>query len=107
MPTPQSPTLRTALEAARDKVEVAWIGLEAAMILRADKGYIVIGKDPDGSTMPQDLGWDGPRRRSRAMGRDRLCDLHDHMVNPPSVSGAHQSDACTAILWGTWITLSE
>ncbi|MBV8798091.1 MAG: FAD-dependent oxidoreductase, partial [Hyphomicrobiales bacterium] len=37
------------------------LGLEALMILRAEKGYIVIGKDTDGTTMPQDLGLTGPR----------------------------------------------
>ncbi len=50
------------------------IGLEALMILRAEKGYIVIGKDTDGSTMPQDLGLDGPRRKrtSEFVGRRSL-----------------------------------
>ncbi|MFX0541088.1 2Fe-2S iron-sulfur cluster-binding protein [Roseovarius sp. S4756] len=37
------------------------IGLEAVLNLRAQKGYILIGKDTDGLTMPQDLGW--PMRR--------------------------------------------
>ena len=31
------------------------------MILRAEKGYIVVGKDTDGTTMPHDLGVAGPR----------------------------------------------
>jgi sarcosine oxidase subunit alpha len=37
------------------------LGLEALMILRAEKGYIVVGKDTDGTTMPHDLGAQGPR----------------------------------------------
>ncbi len=37
------------------------MGLEALMILRAEKGYIVVGKDTDGTTMPHDLGVAGPR----------------------------------------------
>jgi sarcosine oxidase subunit alpha len=37
------------------------LGLEALMILRAEKGFIVIGKDTDGTTMPHDLGVTGPR----------------------------------------------
>ena len=37
------------------------IGLEALMILRAEKGFIVVGKDTDGTTMPHDLGVTGPR----------------------------------------------
>ena len=37
------------------------LGLEALMVLRAEKGYIVVGKDTDGTTMPHDLGVTGPR----------------------------------------------
>jgi sarcosine oxidase, subunit alpha len=37
------------------------LGLEALMILRAEKGYIIVGKDTDGTTMPHDLGLTGPR----------------------------------------------
>ena len=37
------------------------LGLEALMILRAEKGFIVVGKDTDGTTMPHDLGFGGPR----------------------------------------------
>ena len=37
------------------------LGLEALMILRAEKGYIIVGKDTDGTTMPHDLGLSGPR----------------------------------------------
>jgi sarcosine oxidase subunit alpha len=37
------------------------LGLEALMILRAEKGFIVVGKDTDGTTMPHDLGATSPR----------------------------------------------
>ncbi|KSV74471.1 hypothetical protein N182_27910 [Sinorhizobium sp. GL2] len=39
------------------------IGIEALMILRAEKGYIVIGKDTDGTTRPMDLGSSAPLTR--------------------------------------------
>ena len=50
------------------------LGLEALMILRAEKGYIVIGKDTDGTTMPQDLGITGPRdqRKDEYIGKRSL-----------------------------------
>jgi sarcosine oxidase subunit alpha len=35
-------------------------GLEALMTLRTEKGYILIGRDTDGVTLPQDLGVLGP-----------------------------------------------
>ena len=54
--------------------EAVTIGLEALMILRAEKGYIVIGKDTDGTTMPHDLGAGGPRlkRPGEFVGRRSL-----------------------------------
>ena len=35
------------------------------MILRAEKGYIVVGKDTDGTTMPHDLGTGARATRGR------------------------------------------
>jgi sarcosine oxidase subunit alpha len=50
------------------------LGLEALMILRAEKGYIVVGKDTDGTTMPHDLGLKGPRdsRQDEYIGKRSL-----------------------------------
>jgi sarcosine oxidase subunit alpha len=62
VPTPHAQALRDRLDAALGTVGGQWIGLEAVMILRAEKGFILIGKDTDGLTLPMDLGWDGPRR---------------------------------------------
>jgi sarcosine oxidase subunit alpha len=39
------------------------MGIEALGILRAEKGYIYVGQDTDGETMPHDLGMGGPRSR--------------------------------------------
>ena len=61
VPARHGPALFQALDAARQAQGGTWIGLEALMILRAEKGFIVIGKDTDGITMPHDLGWAGPR----------------------------------------------
>ncbi|PBC01498.1 sarcosine oxidase subunit alpha family protein [Mesorhizobium sp. WSM3860] len=71
-----------------DRAEVLWakmqqqgrafdavlLGLESLMILRAEKGYIVIGKDTDGNVMPHDLGVAGPRtkRKGEFVGRRSL-----------------------------------
>ena len=50
------------------------LGLEALMILRAEKGFIVVGKDTDGTTMPHDLGLKGPRdsRQDEYIGKRSL-----------------------------------
>ncbi|MEZ2329342.1 sarcosine oxidase subunit alpha family protein [Mesorhizobium sp. RCC_202] len=80
------------------------LGLESLMILRAEKGYIVIGKDTDGTTMPQDLGVAGPRakrtgefvgRRSlfteaaNNSDRNQLVGLAVHEGEAPLATGAH------------------
>ena len=42
------------------------LGMEALSVLRAEKGYIVIGKDTDGDSIPPDLGVFGPRDKKTA-----------------------------------------
>lgn len=42
------------------------IGLEALSVLRAEKGYLIIGKDTDGEVMPHDLGFGVPRKKKTA-----------------------------------------
>ncbi len=53
------------------------IGLEASSLLRAEKGYILVGKDTDGLTMPQDLGMSGPMnsRKDEFIGKRSLFSL--------------------------------
>jgi sarcosine oxidase subunit alpha len=56
------------------------IGIEAMSIMRAEKGYIIIGKDTDGETMPHDLGFSGPRiKKTSAFLGDRS--LHTDKAN--------------------------
>jgi sarcosine oxidase subunit alpha len=39
------------------------LGIEALGVLRAEKGFIYVGQDTDGETMPHDLGMAGPRAK--------------------------------------------
>ena len=39
------------------------MGIEALSVLRAEKGYLYVGQDTDGETMPHDLGFGGPRAK--------------------------------------------
>ncbi len=55
--------LHARLDAALPSFDGRWIGLEAVSLMRAEKGYILIGKDTDGATMPHDIGWVGPRNK--------------------------------------------
>lgn len=74
VPARHGAALHAALDTARAGVNGRWIGMEAVMILRAEKGFILVGKDTDGSTMPHDLGWGGPRgkRTDEYLGRRSL-----------------------------------
>jgi sarcosine oxidase subunit alpha len=38
-------------------------GVESLMVLRAEKGYLHVGTDTDGSTTPDDVGWGAVARR--------------------------------------------
>ncbi|WP_299606149.1 FAD-dependent oxidoreductase [uncultured Tateyamaria sp.] len=56
------------------------VGAEALTVLRAEKGYILAGKDTDGETMPHDLGFAAPRlRKTAAFVGDRS--LHSDTAN--------------------------
>ena len=39
------------------------VGIEAWMLLRTEKGYLHIGADTDGTTSPQDIGWNHVLKR--------------------------------------------
>lgn len=59
-------TLWDAALAAAEQQGGGAIGLEALSVLRAEKGYLVIGKDTEGETMPHDLGFTIPRLKKKA-----------------------------------------
>jgi len=48
------------LSALGQDIGIAPFGIESLLLLRAEKGYILIGRDTDGTTEPQDLGMLGP-----------------------------------------------
>ncbi|MEM7438322.1 MAG: 2Fe-2S iron-sulfur cluster-binding protein [Pseudomonadota bacterium] len=102
VPTHHADALRARLDRALAAVDGQWIGLESVMILRAEKGFILIGKDTDGITMPHDLGWGGPREKradeylgkrslftpeARSNNRRQLVGLT--VDSAPLVTGAH------------------
>ncbi|HLY00781.1 MAG TPA: glycine cleavage T C-terminal barrel domain-containing protein, partial [Roseiarcus sp.] len=61
VPARRGGLLRARLAAKLNVFGGGLLGLEALMILRAEKGFIVVGKDTDGTTMPHDLGATAPR----------------------------------------------
>ncbi len=104
VPTGHADMLWDAMAAAGQHFNVAPIGLEAMSILRAEKGYIIIGKDTDGETMPHDLDFSIPRQKktaafigdrslysekANALDRKILVGLKVAEGEPPLVTGAH------------------
>ncbi|MBB6486084.1 2Fe-2S iron-sulfur cluster-binding protein [Rhizobium lusitanum] len=100
--------LWSRLQEAGRAFDAVVLGLEALMLLRAEKGFIVIGKDTDGLTLPMDLGVSTPLakkpvdfigRRSlfseeaRRQDRKQLVGLDVLEGNTPLATGAHGIEA--------------
>ncbi|HXE23343.1 MAG TPA: glycine cleavage T C-terminal barrel domain-containing protein, partial [Roseiarcus sp.] len=104
VPARRARALRARLAAKLNAFGGGLLGLEALMILRAEKGFVVVGKDTDGTTMPHDLGVTAPRdsrddeyigKRSLAMPvakdprRKQLVGLSVASGEAPLPTGAH------------------
>ena len=74
VPVSKAAALRARIVAALPDFGGGLLGSEALMILRAEKGYVIVGKDTDGTTMPHDLGASGPRdqRKDEYVGKRSL-----------------------------------
>jgi sarcosine oxidase subunit alpha len=56
VPSSYGHALWTALMAAGEKYQITPYGTETMHVLRAEKGFIIVGQETDGSITPQDLG---------------------------------------------------
>ncbi|MCV0395529.1 MAG: (2Fe-2S)-binding protein [Rhizobiaceae bacterium] len=63
VPASKAPALFAAMVEAGRPLDAFPMGSEALLLLRAEKGFLIAGKDTDGTTMPHDLGVRGPRDR--------------------------------------------
>jgi sarcosine oxidase, subunit alpha len=70
------------------------LGSEALLLLRAEKGYLIAGKDTDGTTMPQDLGLTGPRdkRTTEFVGKRSLFTENARRDDRPQFIGLTSLD---------------
>lgn len=71
-----------ALLAAGDDLGVMPYGTEAMHIMRAEKGFIMIGDETDGTVIPQDLGlgWAISKKKADYLGK--RAQERSHMVDP-------------------------
>jgi sarcosine oxidase subunit alpha len=65
VPAGYGPALWRELERLGQPHGIAPFGLESLMVLRAEKGYILIGRDTEGDTEPDDLGMGAPARNKK------------------------------------------
>jgi sarcosine oxidase subunit alpha len=74
VPASKAFDLWQAMNEAGRTLDAVLMGSEALLLLRAEKGYIIAGKDTDGTTMPHDLGITGPRdkRQGEYVGKRSL-----------------------------------
>jgi sarcosine oxidase subunit alpha len=103
--------------------DITPFGIEALMVMRIEKGFLHIGADTDGATLPQDIGFDMPikkkpedfvgrRSTMRPDGlredRRQLVGLEVTDTGPALATGAHVLPADAAEPRGTigWVTSS-
>ena len=69
-----------ALMEAGAEFDITPYGTETMHVLRAEKGFIIVGQDTDGSMTPDDMGLGWAVRRKKPFGfiGDRSLDLADH-----------------------------
>ncbi|HEV7253648.1 MAG TPA: 2Fe-2S iron-sulfur cluster-binding protein [Mesorhizobium sp.] len=74
VPSARAAELFAAMQEAGKAFGALAMGSEALLLLRAEKGFLIAGKDTDGTTMPHDLGQAGPRdkRNGEYAGRRSL-----------------------------------
>ena len=65
VPSSKAKALHETMTEAGRTLDAVALGSEALLLLRAEKGYIIAGKDTDGTTMPHDLGVTAPRDRRK------------------------------------------
>src|SRR5260370_38861876 len=75
--------------AAGDPFGITPYGTEAMHVLRAEKGYAIIGQDTDGTVTPQDLGmsWIVSRKKDFIGGRSHRRRAHAAPPPPPAARG--------------------
>ena len=89
-----------ALIDAGAEFDITPYGTETMHVLRAEKGFIIVGQDTDGSMTPADVGMDWAVRRNKPFGfvGDRSLDLADHLrEDRPQLVGLETDDPNTVL----------
>jgi len=70
------------------------IGTDALLLLRTEKGFLHVGIDTDGTTLPQDVGWQRVLKRADDfIGKRSLFLPHAQRADRPQLVGLRSPDA--------------
>lgn len=80
-------------------------GLESLMVMRTEKGFLHVGQDTDGTTMPQDLGWGGAIAKQEAdfVGRRSLATENGRAEGRFQFTGIEPLNSSTELLSGAHV----
>ena len=94
VPADHAAALWARLRQVGEAFGASLLGLEALMILRAEKGYIVVGKDTDGTSRPMDFGLTAPLERKKVefIGRRSLLTEDAARADRPQFVGLEAID---------------
>jgi sarcosine oxidase subunit alpha len=82
VPASQGRALWDALHAAGQEFGVTAYGTEAMHVMRAEKGFIMIGDETDGTVIPQDLGLDWAISKKKEDYLGKRAQQRSHMTDP-------------------------
>ncbi|KNE27315.1 sarcosine oxidase subunit alpha family protein [Achromobacter spanius] len=93
-----------ALMEAGHEYGITPYGTEAMHVLRAEKGYIIVGQDTDGSVTPQDLGMGGMVAKSKdCLGKRSLSREHTASSNRKQFVGLLSRDPAVVLPEGSQV----
>jgi sarcosine oxidase subunit alpha len=98
-----------AIIAAGEAFGITPYGTEAMHVLRAEKGYVIVGQDTDGTVTPHDLGmsWIVRKDSSDFIGRRSLSRLNTARPDRAQLVGLLPSDATTVLPEGAQLVASS
>ena len=97
-----APALWRAVYSAGQPHGITPYGTETMHVLRAEKGYPIVGQDTDGTVTPQDLGmsWIGSRKKPDFVGKRSLARADTARTDRRQLVGVVPVDGCSRVVEG-------
>jgi sarcosine oxidase, subunit alpha len=108
VPARAAPALWEALLQAGGPFQLQPLGIDALLRLRLEKGFIHVGTDTDGTSIPDDIGWGKPAAAKRAdfIGK-RSLSLPEHQRPDRLQLVGLQGEGGTAIVTGSHLRFDD